>query len=101
VDGPFELVTFDCYLLDQGQGRFELRDDDGVTQVSAAREGAALRIDVSGAKAHVAFRVLPLAGVPSIESVTLNGASLPEGESGAGSVYWTVNSEGAVEVRPA
>jgi len=96
TDAPFEQVTFDGYLFDSGS--FELYDSDGTTRLSASRDGARLSIQLEGAKSRVGLRLVPLAGVPTMESVTVNGKTInrvDKLESGAG---WTVSTDGTVDV---
>jgi len=82
AEGPFDLVTFDAYLLDKGT--FDLRDTDGVTHVSASYRnsgethygGAQLSMRVEGAKDRLGLRLIPLAGAPRVEVVRVNGVAL-------------------------
>jgi alpha-D-xyloside xylohydrolase len=76
TEAPFEMVTFDAYLLDGGRGRFDLRDTDGVTRVSAALDGSRLDVHVDGVKEQIGLRLLPLGDAPRMESVYVNGEPL-------------------------
>jgi alpha-D-xyloside xylohydrolase len=75
TDAPFDLVTFDAYLL-SGIGSFVLQDTDGVTELSAAYEGEQLRFRLSGAKKKLGIRVIPLADTPIVSHIRVNGISL-------------------------
>jgi alpha-D-xyloside xylohydrolase len=75
TDAPFDLVTFDAYLL-SGSGSFVLRDTDGVTELSAAYEGAQLCFQLSGAKKKLGIRVIPLADTPIVSHIRVNDISL-------------------------
>ncbi len=74
TDDPFELVTFDGYLLDGGS--FELRDTDGITTFSASFVGSQVNVQVEGAKRRLGLRLLPLAGRPAVHAVRVNGRAL-------------------------
>jgi alpha-D-xyloside xylohydrolase len=74
TDAPFEQVTFDAYLLDQG--RFVLRDNDGLTQVEARLDGTQLMINGEGAKDRLYLRLIPVTGVPPVDAVKVNGTLL-------------------------
>jgi alpha-D-xyloside xylohydrolase len=78
ANAPFEEITFDAYLLEQGA--FELRDSDGVTYISATLAGNQLRIVTRGAKSSLGLRLLPLTG-KRIEAVYVNGRELSKKES--------------------
>jgi alpha-D-xyloside xylohydrolase len=97
TEEPWELVVFDCYLLDRAGAT--LHDLDGVTDVSASIDGASLRVELSGSKKRAGLRVYPLAQ-RAIESVHLNGQPLERRESltlQAGSLPgWTVESDGTL-----
>jgi len=100
TDDPFDPVTFDGYLFDRGS--FELRDSDGVTRISAARQGVKLNVQVEGAKRRLGLRLVPLAGVPAVDEVRVNGAMLNREDGlgigpGAGA-GWTRDSDGTVRV---
>jgi alpha-D-xyloside xylohydrolase len=99
TDEPFGLVTFDAYLLDEGS--FHLRDTDGVTHVTATRQGAQLDIRVDGVKKELALRLIPLAGAPPVESVRVNGKALQRSEvaiAPGASAGWNRIDSGVVEV---
>ena len=100
TEDPFELVTFDAYLLDSGS--FELRDTDGVTHVSASLQERALDLQVMGAKGRLGMRLVPLIGAPSVDVVRVNGVALdqvdeletgPDSEPG-----WTRDPDGLIRV---
>ncbi len=74
TDAPFEQVTFDAYLLEQGE--FTLWDSDGITTISAALVERQVRIEVLGVKHTLALRLLPLAGAMQIEAVVVNGTEV-------------------------
>jgi alpha-D-xyloside xylohydrolase len=97
TEAAWDLVVFDCYLVDEG--RTTLRDVDGVTDVSALLEGARLSVELSGAKQRIGLRVHPLVQ-PAIESVRLNGQALQRHEGVTlhpGSVSgWTVEPDGTL-----
>lgn len=76
TEAPFEMVTFDAYLLDGGRGSFDLRDTDGVTHVSAALDGSRLDVHVDGVKEQIGLRLLPLGDAPQVKSVHVNGEPL-------------------------
>ncbi len=78
ADAPFEEVTFDAYLLEQGA--FELRDTDGVTHISATLAGSQLHIETGGAKSSLRLRLLPLTGKRA-EVVYVNGRKLDKKEN--------------------
>jgi alpha-D-xyloside xylohydrolase len=82
TEAPFEEITFDAYLLDQGA--FELRDTDGITHVSATLVGNQLRIEAEGAKQALALRLFPFAGT-AIKTVFVNGRELAKKEILVGS----------------
>lgn len=100
TDDPFDLVTFDAYLLDSGS--FELHDTDGITQVSASLEGSRLNVQVEGVKRSLGLRLIPLPGVPSVDTVYVNGVALNRmdaleiGPSAAAG--WTRHEDGTVRV---
>lgn len=100
TDEPFELVTFDAYLFDRGS--FQLRDRDGLTQISASLQGSRLSIEVEGVKEGLGLRLIPLPGVPLVETVQANGVVLKrvEGlEIGPGCpAGWTRDPDGTVQV---
>jgi alpha-D-xyloside xylohydrolase len=73
-DGPFDHVTFDAYLIDQGE--FELYDVDGTTHVSAKLGGTELVVEVQGTKRAIGLRLIPLPGVPLVERVFVNEREL-------------------------
>ena len=100
TDEPFEVVTFDAYLFDEGS--FALRDTDGLTQVVATLDGGRLDVEVEGAKRALGLRVVPLAGVPRVEAVRVNGAAVEEVDGleivldvGAG---WVREADGGVRM---
>ncbi len=99
-DKPFELVTFDAYLLDQGS--FRLHDTDGETEISASLRSTRLEIEIEGVKKQLGFRLLPLPGSQGINSVMVNGEVLErragteiEPEAAAG---WMRDASGIVHV---
>jgi alpha-D-xyloside xylohydrolase len=100
TEDPFEMVTFDCYLLDEGT--FELRDTDGVTRVEASFEGTQLEIALEGAKERIGLHLIPLPDSPHVETVRVNGLDLEAVESlelnlesGAG---WTSDPDGGLRI---
>jgi alpha-D-xyloside xylohydrolase len=100
TEDPFEMVTFDCYLLQRGT--FELRDTDGSTRVSALLEQSRLEITVVGVKHRIGLRLIPLPSAPRVEVVSINGSELEAVESleispdsGAG---WARDPDGTVRV---
>ena len=100
TEDPFEMVTFDCYLLEDGA--FELRDTDGITRVKASFEGTQLEITLEGAKQKSGLRLIPLSGAPRVETVRANGSDLEAVESLdldlRSGVGWTFDPDGAVRV---
>ena len=96
-DAPWDLVIFDCYLIDGG--RTTLHDVDGVTDVSALLDVARLSVELRGAKQRIGLRVHPLAQ-RAIESVHLNGEPLQRREGvtlNTGSLSgWTVEPDGTL-----
>ena len=100
TEDPFEMVTFDCYLIDEGT--FELRDTDGVTRVEASFEGTRLEIALEGPKQKIGLHLIPLPDAPQVEKVRANGSDLEMVESlrldlNSG-VGWTSDPDGAVRV---
>jgi alpha-D-xyloside xylohydrolase len=98
TEDPFEMVTFDCYLLDGGT--FELRDTDGVTRIEASFEGARLEIALEGAKHKVGLHLIPLPDAPRVETVRANGLELeamgyPELDRRTG---WTSDPDGGLRI---
>jgi alpha-D-xyloside xylohydrolase len=100
TEDPFEMVTFDCYLI--AEGTFELRDTDGVTRVGASFEGTRLEITLEGAKQKIGLHPIPLPDAPQVEKVRANGSDLEmveslrlELNSGVG---WTSDPDGVVRV---
>lgn len=96
---PFEEITLDAYLFEQGS--CELRDTDGLTRVSAELLENHLRITVGGARQSVTLRLLPLANTAEIAAVTVNGiqcaeVSSEEGQAPASS--WTRLPDGMLVV---
>jgi alpha-D-xyloside xylohydrolase len=100
IDGLFDLVTFDAYLLDSGS--FTLRDNDSATGISASLEGIRLDIQVEGAQQRLGLRLLPLPGVAAVDAVYVNGAMLnrvdaleitPDADVG-----WTRDQNGTLRV---
>lgn len=75
-DGPFEKITVDAYLLEQGT--FELRDSDGLTRTSAELAENELRVTIEGAKQKLDFRLIPLAGTQPVALVSINGRQYAE-----------------------
>jgi alpha-D-xyloside xylohydrolase len=100
TDAPFGLVTFDAYLLDRGS--FELRDSDGTTRISASFEGVRLNIQVEGVKRTLGLRLIPLPGVPSVDTVHVNGVALHKVDaleiSPDAAAGWTCDPDGTVQV---
>jgi len=114
AEGPFDLVTFDAYLLDKGT--FDLRDTDGVTHVSASYRnsgeiphgGAQLSVRVEGAKDRLGLRLIPLPGAPQVEAVRVNGVALKRMDVADGAhpmemrpdapPSWTRDPDGTVQV---
>jgi alpha-D-xyloside xylohydrolase len=100
TEDPFEMVTFDCYLIDEGT--FELRDTDGVTRVEASFEGARLEIALEGAKQKIWLHLIPLPDAPQVQKVRANGSDLEMVESLGldlnSGVGWTSDPDGAVRV---
>jgi alpha-D-xyloside xylohydrolase len=80
-EAPFEQITVDAYLLEQGS--FTLRDIDGTTQITAELTGTQLSIHIEGAKRELTFRLLPLPGTPIIEHVYVNGSEVTQQEVSA------------------
>ncbi|HXR65009.1 MAG TPA: TIM-barrel domain-containing protein, partial [Ktedonobacteraceae bacterium] len=76
ADGPFEEITVDAYLLEQGT--FDLRDTDGLTRISAEFAGTELRVNIEGAKQLLSLRLIPLTGAPEVATVTVNERECPE-----------------------
>ncbi len=74
TDNPFDLVTFDAYLLSSGS--FDLRDTDGLTRISASLEGSQLNILLEGVKQKTGLRFIPRRGAPSVDTVYANGLAL-------------------------
>jgi alpha-D-xyloside xylohydrolase len=73
-EAPFEQITVDAYLLEQGS--VTLRDTDGTTYITAELTGTQLSIKIEGAKQELTFRLLPLSGTHIIEHVYVNGSEL-------------------------
>jgi len=100
TDAPFDLVTFDAYLFDNGS--FELRDTDGVTRISASLERSRLNIQVEGVKERLGLRLIPLAGVPSMDIVQMNDVALTRVDAleiGPGApAGWTRDGDGTARV---
>jgi alpha-D-xyloside xylohydrolase len=100
TEDPFEMVTFDCYLIDEGT--FELRDTDGVTRVEASFEGTRLEIALEGAKQKIWLHLIPLPDAPQVQKVRANGSDLEMVESLGldlnSGVGWTSDPDGAVRV---
>jgi len=100
TDAPFDQVIFDAYLFDNGS--FELRDTDGVTRISASLEGSRLDIQVGGVKKRLGLRLIPLAGVPSVDTVQMNGVALTRVDAleiGPGAAAgWTRDGDGTARV---
>jgi alpha-D-xyloside xylohydrolase len=95
IEAPFEEITFDAYLLDQGA--FELRDTDGITRVSATLVGSQLRIEAEGAKQSLALRLFPLSG-RQIEAVYVNGREIEKKEI-LGNDGWIKEEDGAYLIK--
>jgi alpha-D-xyloside xylohydrolase len=95
---PFDPVIVDAYLFQKGS--VELRDTDGLTNISAHLEGPEVRVEVEGAKRALDLRVIPLTGAPMVESIQLNGAPVeqvtepPENPK----PYWTREPDGVIRV---
>jgi alpha-D-xyloside xylohydrolase len=98
AEDPFDMVTFDAYLLEEGT--FELRDTDGATQVTTSFEGTRLDITLEGVKQKIGLRLIPLSSVPRVEAVSVNGSVLEEVESlelsRDSGAAWTRDSDGTV-----
>jgi alpha-D-xyloside xylohydrolase len=88
TDDPFDLVTFEGYLLDQGS--FALDDVDGLTQLSAALEGTQLRVEWASPKPRAVLHVIPLAGQPAIQTVQVNGQASKWSRSADGGLMVTL-----------
>jgi len=100
TDAPFDLVTFDGYLFDHGS--FALHDTDGITRVSAWLEDSRLNIQLDGVKQRLRFRLIPLRGAPSVDTVHVNGLALSRVdmlEIGPGAAAgWKGNEDGTIWV---
>jgi alpha-D-xyloside xylohydrolase len=97
ADEPFEKITVDAYLLEQGT--FELYDTDGLTRISAEIAGNRLRILIDGVKHHLALRLIPLTGQLSIEEVYVNDVKVTQQEEQAAQSTWMKAQDGAVLVK--
>ena len=75
TEEPFEGITVDAYLLDQGT--FTLYDTDGLTTISAALADDHLKIHIDGSKHQLSVRLIPLSGQPPVTTVTVNGDDDP------------------------
>ena len=97
-DGPFERVTVDSYVF--SEAAFALHDVDGSTTVRAERRNGGIDLHLQGARTSLDFRFLPLGGLESVVSVTVNGAAVQRIESGAPSngSAWFVESDGVMVV---
>jgi alpha-D-xyloside xylohydrolase len=100
TEEPFDLATFDGYLLEAGS--FELNDTDGVTRISASFEGSRLNVQVEGVKQRLGLRLIPLSGRPPVDAMQVNGAALDRvdaleigPDTAAG---WTRDPDGTVRV---
>jgi len=100
TEAAFDLVTFDAYLIESGS--FELRDTDGATRISTSLKGTHLDINVEGAKQRLGLRVFPLPGVPAVDEVHVNGASLNRAETleiaTCAAAGWTRDCDGELRV---
>jgi alpha-D-xyloside xylohydrolase len=76
-EAPWDLVTFDAYLLDRGH--VTLRDVDGRTDVTVAFRGSTLDVNVAGAKQRVGLRLMPVVA-REVERVLVNGVALERHE---------------------
>ncbi len=92
AEAPFEQITFDAYLLDQGQ--FELRDSDGITRISAAFSGSQLHINSEGAKRRLALRLFPLIDTTQVEAVFVNKQEVMRREEAESERQDTQNIQG-------
>lgn len=73
-DAPFDLVCFDVYLFEAAS--YTLHDSDGATQVSIQRHSDRLDIAFQGVKQHLAFRIVPLPGLPDLHFFQAQGQAL-------------------------
>ena len=100
TDAPFDLVTFDAYLL--GTGSFTLYDTDGITKITASLVDSRLEVQFEGVKQQAGFELISLAGVPAIEQVRVNGAALTQQQSldikAGASAGWVRMPDGEVRI---
>jgi alpha-D-xyloside xylohydrolase len=75
----FDFVTFDAYVL--GNGDFRLHDTDGETTVHVALESGVMKIAVEGAKKKIALRLMPLPGAGGVDNVHVNGKPLARNDN--------------------
>ena len=95
VDGPFEEITVDAYLLERGS--FELQDTDGSTRLSAELIDGQLRVSVEGSRRQLALCLIPLAGTTPVTAVSLNGVQCREDQEGANT--WRRREDGSILVK--
>lgn len=100
TEEPFENVTIDAYLLEQGS--FELYDTDGLTRISAELADNQLRIHIDGAKQRLELRLISLSGQPPIVAVSINGdqpcAESTQQDEQSQQQSWTREQDGSILV---
>lgn len=96
AEGPFEEITVDAYLLDQGT--FDLHDTDGLTHIAAELADAQLRVRVEGVKRQLALRLIPLTDAPAVTTVLVNGQEYTQvsAEDQLQAQSWTRASDGSL-----
>ena len=88
ADGPFEQITVDAYLFEQGQ--VTLYDTDGETTVTASLTQDRLDLRLEGVKSALALRLIPLADTGAVQSVTINEVATTD---------WSREADGSLMVQ--
>lgn len=100
TDDPFQFITLEAYLLDQGG--FIVRDCDGDVRLAASFNGTELLIQREGIDKKLGFRLLPLPGNPVVERVLVNGVELRPIEKAelipSGKPGWERLTEGTIQL---
>jgi alpha-D-xyloside xylohydrolase len=97
---PFEDVIFEGYV--EERATFELRDVDGNTAMTVAREEDRLAIWVEGARRDVSLLLMPLTCTQPPQRVLANGKQVKLASEtkhlGGGSSTWSVLADGTLHV---
>jgi hypothetical protein len=101
TDEPFDEVTFDSYVLETGE--FALKDLDGTSRVAVALKGTRADVEFQSPKSRLNVHLFPLAGLPPIETVHVNGKRCQqvhhEREWTDNANVWLRAADGSIKIR--